>query len=85
MIQAFYQALQISVSLGKCIWIQSIKEDCRRVSFICCFAKVYAVELWLLRPSPLCPTPGSAPCGEVSGPVRMRLLAPAWMHKVQMR
>jgi hypothetical protein len=25
MIQAFYQALQISVSLGKCIWIQSIK------------------------------------------------------------
>ncbi len=26
MIQAFYQALQISVSMGKCIWIQSIKE-----------------------------------------------------------
>jgi len=25
-IQACYQALQISVSLGKCIWIQSIKE-----------------------------------------------------------
>ncbi len=27
MIQAFYQALQISVSLGKCIWIQPIKEE----------------------------------------------------------
>ena len=26
MIQAFYQALQISVAFGKCIWIHSIQE-----------------------------------------------------------
>ncbi len=37
------------------------------------------------RPSSLCSTPGSDPCGEVSDPVCMHLLAPALMHEAQLR